>query len=206
MENLVNKSVTFEGLFEIMDKDHGATFDFIFSLKNKEIQERLCDEARDYYAKFYNVKKEDVGYGNLTGNQIPKVFPYSHFIGHLKDIVNKDMSKLVHIAGSIKNSFIEEYPNLETIGFGDFSGSNLKRLPKLRKAYILSVSYTPLEDIQSLELVERTLNCRGTNIQKVNPNLEIMGKLYCENSNHFEEKLDKSKKHNWWYTDNPNIL
>jgi len=207
MENLVSKSVTFEGLLAIFKNEEDALFDFIINLKNEDAKQRLYDEAREYYAKHFNVKKEDVWYGNLSGNKIPNPFPYSHFVGDLDWIVDKDMSKLIYLAGSIKNSYIEEYPNLEIItGYGDFHRSNIKRLPKLKFAKCLSLSYTPIEDIHSLEKVDGNLGCNGTYIKYINPNLEIMGKLSCEKSHNFEEKLDKSKKHNWWYTDNPNIL
>jgi len=207
MENLVTKNVTFEGLLATLDNSKELVFDFIMNLKNKEVKARLCDEARDYYATYFNIKKEDVWYGNLTRNEIPTPFPYTHIVGDLNWIVGKDMSKLVYVAGNIKHSYIEEYANLEVItGFGDFYNSCIKSLPKLKKVGCLGLSNSPIEDIHSLVLVESFLACNNTNIKYVNPDLEIMGTLHCEISNHFEEKLDKTKKHNWWYTDNPKIL
>ena len=207
MENLVSKSVTFKGLLAIFQDETHTLFDFIMNLKNEDAKQRLCDEARDYYAKYFNINKEDIWYGNLSGNKIPNPFPYTHIVGDLDWIVNKDMSKLIYLAGSIRNNHIEEYPNLETItGCGDFYGSNIKRLPKLKHAQALYIGCTPIEDIRSLVKVDGPLNCYNTNIKLINPNLEIMGRLYCQKSNHFEEKIDISKKHNWWYTDNLNIL
>ena len=211
MENLVSKSITFEGLLSLLNHDEDLLFNFIMNLKNQDAKTRLCDEAREYYAEYFNIKKEDVWYGDLIGNQIPNPFPYTHMIGNLKCITDIDMTKLVYLDGNLKDSFIEEYPNLETItGTGDFQPrffrSKLKRLPKLKRVKHLFLSYTPIEDIHSLEKVDGNLGCVGTHIKYVNPNLEIMGMLQCEKSHNFEEFLDKRKKHNWWYTDNPNIL
>lgn len=212
MENLISKSVTFKGLLAIFDNDTNTLFNFITNLKNEDAKIRLCDEGREFYAEHFNIKKEDIWYGNLSGNQIPNPFPYTHLIGNLERVVNKDMSKLIYLDGNLRDNYIEEYPNLEVItGTGDFGTkcfkrATIKRLPKLKYAKHLFLNYTPIEDIHSLEKVDGNLGCIGTNIKFVNPNLEIMGMLQCEKSNHFEEFLDKSKKHGWWYTDNLNIL
>ncbi len=208
MESLVSKKITFEGLLAILDNNKDLTFDFIMNLKNKEVKERLYDEARNYYANYFNVKKEDVWCGNLSGDEIPNPFPYSHFIGNLDWIIDKDMSKLVYLEGNIKHSNIEEYSNLETItGYGYFDRGNIKRLPKLKHVHQhLYLNFTPIEDISSLEKVDGDFSCIGTNIKYVNPNLRIMGTLACNNSNNFQRKIDRFKIQSWLFTDIPNNI
>ena len=67
----------------------------------------------------------------------------------------------------------------------------------------LSVSFSPIKDISSLERVGN-FNCRGTDIELVNSNLEIYGKLHAENSNNFEGKIT-TEHHASWHTDNGEI-
>ena len=85
----------------------------------------------------------------------------------------------------------------------NLTGSSIKKLNLKSVEEDLSVSFSPIEDISSLERVVN-LNCRETNIQYVNPNLEIFGKLHAENSNNFEDKIS-TEKHDSWHTDNGEI-
>ena len=85
----------------------------------------------------------------------------------------------------------------------NLTGSSIKKINLKVVEEDLSVSFSPIKDISSLERVGN-FNCRGTNIQLVNPDLEIYGKLHAENSNNFEDKI-LTEKHDSWYTDNGEI-
>ena len=82
----------------------------------------------------------------------------------------------------------------------NLTGSSIKKINLKVVEEDLSVSFSLIEDISSLEKVGN-FNCRGTNIQHVNPNLEIYGKLHAENSHNFEDRIS-TEKHGCWHTDN----
>ena len=233
MENLITKNISYLGIRESFNEDAAKIQEFIKSISNQEIRERIIDEAREFFAEKFNVAKEDVWYGDLSFRdaQCINPFPFSHVIGHL-DLASLsiNMDKLVYVY-NITSSGVADFPNLETItGFGKFHGSSIRTsyvrsLPKLKFApYLycnhsnlsnlgleesikvnltcsklksfslrvveeeLSVAFSPITDISSLERVGK-LNCRNTNIELVNPRLEILGELHCENSNNFEAKI-----------------
>ena len=248
MENLLTRNISFNNLYESFNGNESEIQNFINNIQSPTIKERIIDEAKDFYAKFFNVNKEDVWYGNISCRfpECKNPFPFSHVIGTIdlgQMVINMD--KLVYCNG-INSTGVQFFPNLEIInGIGNFSGtphrtSYINSLPKLKIApYLycansslkelaledaikvnltkssikkiklknvsedLSVSFTPISDISSLERVGN-FNCRETNIEIINPNLEIFGKLHAENSNNFEEKIT-TEKHDCWHTDNGDI-
>lgn len=245
MESLITKHVTYNSLRIFLNEDEAAIKEFIKSINSPEIRDRIIDEAKEFYAKQFNVSKEDVWYGDISCRypECQNPFPFSHVIGSI-DLgqSNYNMNKLVYCQG-ISSTSVQAYPNLKIIdGVGNFNGtphrkSYLTSLPKLRVApYLycansmirelnlenaikvnltnsairkislkvvkedLSVSFCQIEDISSLEVVGN-LNCRGTNIKFVNPDLKITGNLHAENSNHFENKIS-SEQIGDWHIDN----
>ena len=78
----------------------------------------------------------------------------------------------------------------------NLTNSTIKKIAFEKIEEDLSVSFCPIEDISSLEYVGN-LNCRGTNIKFVHPNLKITGNLHAENSHHFENKISTEQSGEW---------
>ena len=97
------------------------------------------------------------------------------------------------------NSMIREL-NLESSIKVNLTNSSIRKISLKVVEEDFSVSFSQIEDISSLERVGN-LNCRGTNIKHINPNLKITGNLHAENSNHFENRIS-SEQIGDWHIDN----
>ena len=59
-----NKNVTYEGFLKLFGKDE-EVIDLLYQIIDEKAQNRLFDDAVDYYAKKYNCDKSEVRLGSL---------------------------------------------------------------------------------------------------------------------------------------------
>ena len=100
MNNLIAKSISYEGLRTVFNGDDYKTCTEIKFIESNELKQKLINEAKQFWAKRFNIDESEVFFGNLT---IHDSFneQYKIILGDASINMHANTSNLIGVVGSL---------------------------------------------------------------------------------------------------------
>lgn len=146
-----NKNVTYEELLKLFGRDEDV-MDLLYQIIDEKAQNRLFDDAVDYYSKKYNCDKSEVCLGSFEYFDEKDLgeIPYVVILGNLQvERCTFSASKLKAVYGTIlaQGAKVESFPELQYAANVFLNHSTVKSLPKLKVSGEVDLRYSTIEEL-----------------------------------------------------------